>query len=233
MNTTDIESTLHAWGLKLRGLLTLTDEEIKNYDFSIKGQSHSLALIGNIGSSFWSEFTQSGEYQDGKADPLDRWSTRAAEDIAIKLGATALFPFQGPPYLPFQQWAKRAEGLHQSPLGLLIHPQYGLWHAYRFALLLPESVDYETTLPGSPCESCIEQPCLNTCPVNAITTSGYDVEACAQYLIQNVEAQCYQKGCIARYSCPAGRKFRYVDQQSQFHLRAFIDAKVDQTLNPD
>ena len=42
---------------------------------------------------------------------------------------SALFPFGGPPHFPFQQWARRAEPVHPSPIGLLIHPIYGLWHS--------------------------------------------------------------------------------------------------------
>ena len=39
---------------------------------------------------------------------------------------------------PFQRWALRAEAVYASPLGILIHPEYGLWHAYRAALLFTE-----------------------------------------------------------------------------------------------
>ena len=37
-------------------------------------------------------------------------------------------PVRRPPYWPFQQWARRAEPVHPSPIGVLIHPRYGLWH---------------------------------------------------------------------------------------------------------
>ena len=43
-------------------------------------------------------------------------------------------PRTGRPWLPFQQWARKAEPVHVSPLGVLIHPDYGLWHSYRGAL---------------------------------------------------------------------------------------------------
>ena len=39
--------------------------------------------------------------------------------LAQNLGAVALYPFGGPPYWPFQQWAQRCEPVHPSPLGLL------------------------------------------------------------------------------------------------------------------
>jgi len=204
--------------------VTLNDDEIRQYNFA--GQL-AVALVGNIGSSFWSSFVESNEYADGEADPLDRWSLRVANEVAPSLNAKPVFPFQGPPYLPFQQWAKRAEAMHQSPLGLMIHPQFGLWHAYRFALLFQHTFEQTQDNQESPCLSCIDQPCLKTCPVNALSAEGYDVDGCAEYLKQNASAECFEHGCMARFSCPAGREYRYLDAQSQFHLGAFVGARLN------
>ena len=63
------------------------------------------------------------------------------EALAGELGAKAFFPSGGLPYWPFQQWARRAEPVHPSPVGILIHPRYGLWHSYRGALGLGEAHD--------------------------------------------------------------------------------------------
>ncbi len=224
MNIDDIETVLVPFGLKLRGIVRLSDDEIQTYGFT---EHSSVALVGNIGSSFWSEFSRSAEYLDDLADPLDRWSLRLANEIAPKLDATPIFPFQGPPYLPFQQWANRAEALHQSPIGLMIHPKYGLWHAYRFALLIARSVETAQSEHASPCLTCEDQPCLHTCPVKAFSTEGYDVDSCACFLKQTPSADCFQHGCMARFKCPAGREYRYLDQQSQFHLGAFIGARLN------
>ncbi len=224
MKAEDIEEVLAPYGLKLRGIVTLIDDEIRNYGFA---EQASVALVGNIGSSFWSTFIQSKEYADGEIDPLDRWSRRVANEIAGGLNAEPVFPFQGPPYLPFQQWAKRAELLQQSPIGLMMHPHYGLWHAYRFALVIAGESKAIQTQQDSPCLSCIDQPCLNTCPVKAFTTEGYDVDSCTEYLRQTPSADCFQHGCMARFECPAGREYRYRNEQSRFHLRAFIGARLD------
>jgi len=228
MTADTIEQALEAYGLKLRGIVALNDKDIREYGFC--GQS-SVALVGNIGSSFWDKFTQSAEYRDGESNPLDRWSMRVANEVAPALKAKPVFPFQGPPYLPFQQWARRAEALHQSPLGLMIHPQFGLWHAYRFALLLNEDFATEPVRQASLCLSCVEQPCLNTCPVNAFTNEGYDVDSCAEYLKRTPSADCFQHGCMARFVCPAGREHRYLDAQSQFHLGAFVGARLTSSID--
>jgi len=176
MNLADLAVELETFGLHLRGVLNLATEEVK----SLKIDSHgdlSIALVGNIGSSYWPVFSVSREYQDGRPDSLDRWSRRVAEQVAEVSGTRAIYPFEGPPYYPFLQWAESAEALSQSPLGLMIHPQYGLWHSYRFGLLIRHShaPDQQNISVESPCLSCEARPCLHACPVNAFSIKGYDV----------------------------------------------------------
>jgi hypothetical protein len=231
MKTIDLESALKPYGLHLRGLFALNhndrDDLARPISSLVNRNNLAIALVGNIGSSFWPQFTCATEYSDGLPDPLDRWSKRVASHLTNELDITPLFPSDGPPYFPFQQWAKRAEGLPPSPLGLLIHPRYGLWHAYRFALILStdKALPQSTTLADSPCISCAAQPCLNTCPVDAFTTSGYDVKQCAKFLKSNPESNCNQQGCQARLACPVGNTHRYVDAQHLFHLAAFVRAR--------
>lgn len=227
-----LEQLLQPFGLHLRGVLELRPEEIAAYQLNPgkdqKPQKFTaLALVGNIGSSIWPEFSHSPEYRDAQPDPLDRWSKRIALSVAREIDSIAIFPFEGPPYYPFQQWAARAEALHQSPLGLMIHPEYGLWHAWRFGLLMPHATrSGSPELPlESPCQNCQAQPCLHSCPVEAFGADGYDVDKCVSYLKQTPEAPCHQQGCQARNACPIGEKFRYEPAQHLFHLRAFLDAR--------
>jgi hypothetical protein len=86
----------------------------------------TIVLAGMVGRDGWEAFAASPEASDGLANPLDRWSRRLIESLARELRGKALFPFVGPPFLPFQRWAQRAEPVHFSPIGLLIHPYYGL-----------------------------------------------------------------------------------------------------------
>ena len=115
---------LEQFGLYLRGVTQVSAEEVADYGFP--GDHCSIALVGNIGSSYWDSFSLSPEFADGSPDPLDRWSRRIANEIASRFTLTPIFPFQGPPYFPFQRWAQRAESLMQSPLGVMMHPQHGL-----------------------------------------------------------------------------------------------------------
>lgn len=186
----------------------------------------TLVMVGNAGPAMWDAFTRSDEAGDGAPDPLDRWVTRVLVRVAAGFGAWPLFPFGGPPWLPFLTWAQRAEAVHPSPLGMLIHPDYGLWHAWRGALAFADRLD----LPPpddrpSPCATCVERPCLTACPVDAFSPAGYDVPACAGHIAGPASGSCVPLGCAARRACPAGRGFVYAPAQAEFHMRAFLGAQ--------
>ena len=223
MKLDQLKQRLLDYGLHLRGVSKLTKAEMQS--LQIDSKSLSVILVGNTGSSYWPMFSQSAEFRDGEPNPLDRWSKRVAEQLEKEFALTPVYPFAGPPYYPFQQWAQRAEGLHQSPLGLMIHPEYGLWHSYRFGLLVSRVTDQPTISINSPCESCELQPCLNTCPVDAFSSEGYDVDSCDSYLKHNADARCHQAGCLARLACPIGEAYRYDSAQQTFHLKAFLNAR--------
>jgi hypothetical protein len=185
----------------------------------------TLVLVGFVGNRNWPAFAASAEAGDGRPDPLDRWSARVVGALARDVGATACFPFGGPPWHPFQRWAQKAEPIHPSPLGILIHPDWGLWHAYRGALAFAERM----ALPPpdrrpSPCETCADKPCLTACPVGAFGDGGFDVDACVGHIIAPAGADCMTAGCRARRACPVGAAHRYGEDQANFHLRAFREA---------
>ena len=180
----------------------------------------TLVLAGNAGASIWQRFSPE---RPAGADPLDRWSARALGEIAGALGAAVLLPSDGPPAHPFQRWAMRAEPVHRSPLGILIHPEYGLWHAYRGALAFAERLALpEPDRRPSPCDACADRPCLSACPVGAFTPRGYDDAACAAHVSSPAGVDCLARGCLARRACPVGREYRYGDEQQRFHMQAFL-----------
>src|SRR3954454_3163001 len=97
--------------------------------------ARAVVLVGNAGGELWPHF------QAGRRDephPLDCWTRRTVEPRAAALGVRPLYP-NDRPYQPFQRWAMRAEPVAPSPIGLLTHPDHGLWHAYRAALPLDRS----------------------------------------------------------------------------------------------
>ena len=178
----------------------------------------TLVLLGPNEPDFWSVFTQSSEYLGKEEDAMDRWSQRVIEALAEQFSAEALFPFGGPPYHPFIDWALQSGRAWQSPVGLLVHDTSGLFVSYRGALLLPAQLELPPT-GSSPCENCAEKPCLSACPAAALTKEGYDVPKCHAHLDTD-GADCLSSGCIVRRVCPIGQNKR-LPLQSAFHMRAF------------
>jgi hypothetical protein len=186
----------------------------------------SLVLLGNIGGSLWPSFAASPERSDGLPHSLDRWTKRVVDEIAGAVGAEPLYPFGGPPWHPFQRWAQRAEPVMPSPIAVLIHPDDGLWHAYRAALLFAGRLELPAPeARARPCDSCARRPCLSACPVNAFTARGYDVAACASHVKSAAGTECRERGCLARRACPVGRSHAYSADQMAFHMAAFLAAR--------
>ena len=181
-------------------------------------------LVGNAGSDFWGRFTASAEYSDGAGNPLDRWSRRIGLEVPGQLGARVVFPFDGPPYPPFLEWASQTGQVAPSPITIHIHKEQGLWHAYRFALVIDSDIvdTCSATHTVSPCEGCSQKPCLTACPVNAFDGGTYDVHTCMDYLRSNQDSDCRHLGCAARRACPVNEHNQYLPDHAQFHMNAFI-----------
>jgi hypothetical protein len=214
--------------------LTRLDARIAGLDLALRGGFHpeaddgvptladgsppaTLIMVGNVGPAIWERLRAAPEASG--PNPIDRWTAR----VLAGLSDAVVFPFGGPPHHPFQRWARRADPLlAASPLGLLIHPEFGLWHALRGALLFRERLELPAEQPApSPCETCAGRPCLTTCPVNAFSLRGYDVRTCRTYLGTLSGQPCMIQGCQARLACPVGRAYAYRGGLAQHHMRAF------------
>lgn len=182
--------------------------------------TRSLLLLSPSEPAFWPGFTSSPEWQDGAADPMDRWSRRVIGSWAASLGAEALFPFGGPPFQPFIAWAKASGAVHGSPVGMLVHRGMGLFTSFRGALALPWEVASPAPAPR-PCESCAA-PCTTSCPVGALGSAGYDVARCKAHLARPEGRACLEGGCLARRACPAGRSDLRLAEHSAYHMRQFL-----------
>ena len=213
MNYTEIESVVKKENLRILGGFhpQLNDGAPLN--------SKTLILLGPDEPKFWEVFKTSSEYTSNLNNPLDSWSKRTINNIATKLKAQSIFPFGGPPFKPFYQWALRTQRAHESPISLLVHDEAGLFVSYRGAL----SFDFKVTLPqvaANPCIGC-SAPCLTTCPVQAFKKKSYDASGCITHIKTADTKQCISKGCAARRICPISKNFARLPEQSAFHMKAF------------
>jgi len=215
----DIRAALAPHGIFLRGIVHFDGD---GPELATGGRAGTVLLLGNVGGSIWPAFStwRAGPGQ-GVKNPLDTWSEHLIRPLAERLGGQAYFPSEKP-WQPFQQWAMRAEGLKASPLGVLIHPEYGLWHGYRGAIGFAERIGTETaSFAHHPCDHCRDKPCLTSCPTDAVEFSSFDVPACRSHIHSPAgKAGCMVIGCVARNACPVGVAYRYPQEQLQFHMAA-------------
>lgn len=215
-----LEEALRAQNLDVLGGFALTPGE------PVAGlpSRGSLVLIGPRDPGFWDAFQTTPEWRDRRPDPMDRWSRRVLEAVADTYGARAVFPFGGPPWHPFHDWALRSGRAWVSPIGMLVHDRAGLMVSYRGALVLAEG----HALPAScearaprPCLSCAARPCLTRCPAGALSSEGYDVSACHDLLARRPDGPCMQGGCLARRACPVSAGYPRDPRQSAYHMERF------------
>lgn len=217
----EISVALSAQGLILRGGFKFDGREDAPAGPSGR-PAKSVLLVGQAGAAPWPHFLKWRAGQPGNlANPLDSWARMVIGSVAEEFGARAVSPSDRP-YLPFQQWAMRAEGLRPSPLGILMHPEYGLWHAYRGALLF----DHEIAFPSPRavihlCDACAGKPCLKACPVGAHSETGFAYQDCLAHVRGPAGGPCRDGGCLDRNACPYGTAYRYPADEQAFHMAAF------------
>ena len=173
-----------------------------------------LLLFGHGGTRFWQRLS---ELEIESSNPVDE---RSVHVIAAWLGKFAkgsdhkiLYP--GISTVPLQDLGRLSGWHHDSPLGLGIHPTYGLWFAYRGVVLLDTAFSPTIALTDpSPCRSCEASPCITACPTEALSHDRFDVNKCVAYRLED-ESNCASK-CIARLACPLD-EYRYTEQQMTYH----------------
>lgn len=221
MTLEDLSVRVEAAGLACRGGFHPDEGDLPATEKHLAGRA-TLVMLGFTGHTQWPVFAASPEGKDGKPHPLDRWSYRVIRQLAQDLGAVPYFPFTAP-LMPFIRWAQKAEAVFPSEIGMLIHPDHGLWHAWRGALLLSHRLDLPTRDERSnPCDNCHEKPCLSACPVGAMKGDGnYDIPVCVPHIRSSAGASCMSGGCLARRACPVAQDNQYTPEQAAFHMKSF------------
>lgn len=189
-------------------------------------QGGTLLLLG-AGADFWPRFQTGPEAQDGAPHPIDRWSERVIGALATQYGARPVYPFGGPPYAPFVAWALASGRAFTSPSQMLVHDTVGMLISYRGALHFEQSFDIPAPPQSrSPCESCVDRPCLSACPAHALVDrspgrGSYDLAACHDHLDKPQGTMCLSQGCLARRACPFSAATACPPEQMAHHMRYF------------
>ena len=183
--------------------------------------ARTMLLFGPHEPGFWERFRQTPEWRDQNPDPFDAWSRREISELSRTLGGTPLFPFDGPPYHPFFDWALKTGRVWASPVLLLVHDVAGLLVSFRGAIALTRHIDLPPVPAHSPCETCADRPCLTTCPVNALTPDEYVLTRCHAHLDRPEGAACLNAGCLARRACPVSQRYPRNPAQSAHHMSRF------------
>jgi len=206
-------------------------------------RARSIVLVGNGGGDFWRAYSEFAERHPGwreRANPLDDYTREVIErDVAPAARESGtrcrtVYPFmQGGATLNFIELAKLAGLGGPSIIGVVVHPVYGPWIAFRAALI----VDLELDSPGAalgfdPCPGCVSRSCMAACPASAVAfPAGWDIPKCLTHRVE-VEGGCASR-CHARAGCVIGPEHRYPDDELAYHqgralaaMRPWYDAHI-------
>lgn len=179
-------------------------------------QYSRLVLIGNGGRRFWEALQKHGLNGEHPVDHFSETITRQFIRAYLPEGDIFwLFPSEL--LVPLQQLGALAGWGHDSPLGLGISAEYGLWFAYRAAFLTTAALPVVTQpWQPSPCDSCEGKPCITACPATAVrAVEAFDVPACAAFRL-TAGSPCADR-CLSRLACPIAPQHRYSLEQIQYH----------------
>ena len=189
---------------------------------SLLPDCQSAVVIGNGGTALWDHFIE-----DLKVNPNHLSQHQHPFDDFVKRSIETADP--NPPksrrwircaaepeaFVDFRPLAESAGLGFSSTMGLLIHPEYGLWTGLRAVLLTTEKLPEMSAVQGeSPCQTCTEQPCITACPAGAVQPTGWKVKICAKF---HEDSQVCHGQCHSRLSCPVGAAHRHGPLQHQYH----------------
>ena len=210
---------------------------------AISPHARSIVVIGNGGGAFWRAFTAHAAQNAGWRDrenPLDDFTREVVERDIVSatrsagVQCTPVYPFMsGSATLNFMELARMSGLAGPSILGVVVHPEYGPWIAFRVALLLDADLDEPgAALNFDPCPACTVRSCISACPVGAVSfPAGWDIPKCLTHRVE-VEPDCAPR-CHARAGCVLGPQHRYPDDELAYHqmrslraMRPYYEAHI-------
>lgn len=176
-----------------------------------------LILIGSGGPLLWTYLKSPHIHEN---HPIDTYVGECVNNFAHTVfgdqAPVILYP-RSDLVFPLQQLGHILGLTKKSPLGIDLHPDFGLWFAYRALLWTSEDVPMiNPPAWSSPCETCVDKPCVSNCPSQAVTVQSFNIKNCANYrLLAN--SSCANR-CLSRLACPFHAEQRYSDEQIRYHM---------------
>ncbi|MBC7714234.1 MAG: hypothetical protein H7177_12900 [Rhizobacter sp.] len=166
-------------------IFTFTDDQKKK----------TLILIGNGGKTLWEKIPDFSVQ-----NPIDDFSISQMKwfgENILKSDIEILFPDDNQ-LIPLQQLGRFFNLSHQSPLGIDISNEFGLWFAFRGIMLTDKTIPLKIKPVSTfPCESCIDKLCLTTTEIND-----------------------------ARLKCPIKIVHQYKSEQRNYHQKVLSNLKM-------
>lgn len=181
--------------------------------------------VGSAGQPFWDHVSQSQEWREGHSDPVNAYTARTISPLLRADGSEeVIFVFDDDAPNFVELWPQTFSRLAQSDLGLMIHPDYGLWLAARAHIILHQATPgIDSGESFDPCNTCADKPCLSACPIEAFPApQTFDYRACAAHLMS--KPACFSGGCDARAACPYGQSWQLPKDQAEYHQNRFRTA---------
>lgn len=178
----------------------------------VNDNEYTLCLLASGGKELWSHLPLPLKAAD---HPIDNYSI--GEILKFDPEAVILFPHNDLT-IPLQKLGRFFNLSRASLLGLDINNEFGVWFAFRGVFLTKKTIE-KNIYPEfiSPCESCVDKPCISACPAGAVSeTQGLGIKACAQYRL-SLNNNCADK-CISRMSCPYKAHHQYDLEQIRYHM---------------
>lgn len=207
-------------GLELQAAIPLDELALAATDAlredGVSLENHrSLVLLGQRGRSLWD---RSVRHNLSTADPFDHTVRQLVDDWfrahAPDAGWSIVYP--GSVRIPLGQLAEQVGWGQPSPLGITIHPTDGLWIAHRIAFVCTLSLEHRSAASPHPCSSCVDTPCVQACPVGAVSVSdGFGLRTCAEHRAPE-GSECAHV-CLSRLACPVAADLRYGPEQMHHH----------------
>jgi len=188
----------------------------------------TVLVLGSGGRTMWPSVERGFVDRDDPVDEHALDALTAAVGTLEPLGATILWPSGS--HLPVTRLGELAGWSHPSPMGLGIHPAFGLWFAYRGVIGLEAALPSTATPSSSPCDGCVQRPCIAACPADVLSHQAPPkVAAC---FTERLRAGGCESSCVARRACPVGAEHGYVSAQEAHHHRASLRSYLDWIGDP-